>query len=54
VEDPENAVPLQSVWAGPLVGGEFAVILLNAGVSEANITLTHAMLNMVRPTCDRR
>ena len=37
-------VPLESVWAGPLEGGAFAVVLFNAGEAAATITLTRAML----------
>jgi hypothetical protein len=47
-ENPEYYVPLQSVWAGPLTGGNFAVILLNAAPVAANITLTRHMLHQVR------
>jgi hypothetical protein len=47
-ENPEFNVPLQSVWAGPLVGGDFAVILLNAEPNAANITLSRDMLQLVR------
>merc|ERR1712217_882241 len=38
------AVPKQSVWAGPLVGGCFTGVLLNMESTPAVITLTRDML----------
>jgi hypothetical protein len=37
----DDTLPLQ-VWAGPLVGGDIVVVLLNAGNVTANITATWA------------
>lgn len=39
------AVPLESVWAGPLSDGAFTALLLNVGKSTARITLTRQMLH---------
>merc|ERR1739848_658474 len=38
------AVPLQSVWAGPLENGAFTALLLNMDSKPAKIKLTRAML----------
>ena len=37
-------VPLQSVWAGPLVDGAYAVLFFNADETSATIKLTSSML----------
>merc|ERR1711907_86538 len=41
-------VPLQSIWAGPLERGRFAVILFNAAEKSTSIKLTAEMIQQVR------
>ena len=41
----DTALPLQ-VWAGPLAGGDVAVLLLNAGDTAGNVTAIWADIGL--------